>query len=223
MPADFAELYKRLYYTFQNKDYLVNAMTHRSKGSNNNERLEFLGDSILNFLIADALYESYPEAPEGELSRLRSYLVKGETLAEIARELDLGQYLRLGQGELRSGGFRRESILADCFEALIAAIYLDADMLQCKAVLNRIYKDRLSDKSLRSHSKDPKTELQEYLQGKKLPLPVYSLSKVEGEQHQQKFTVECHVEPLNLKSIGYGESRRKAEKEAAIALIKQLS
>lgn len=222
MSADFDELYKRLNYTFKQKTYLVNALTHRSRGSQNNERLEFLGDSILNFIIADALCDAYPDAPEGELSRLRSYLVKGETLANIARELDLGQYLRLGQGELRSGGFRRESILADCFEALIAAIYLDANIEQCQAVVKQIYKDRLLDKSLHTHSKDPKTQLQEYLQGKKLPLPVYHLVKVEGEQHKQRFTVECHVESLKLTSCGQGESRRKAEKEAAIALIQQL-
>lgn len=222
MPTDFDSLYEGIQYTFKNKKHLLNALTHRSKGSENNERLEFLGDSILNFIIARALFDTYPDAPEGELSRLRSYLVKGETLAEIARELELGRYLLLGQGELRSGGNRRESILADCFEALLAAIYLDADMDKCTQVVKRIYKHRLMDKRLSTQSKDPKTQLQEYIQGKKLPLPVYTLIKVEGEQHKQHFTVECEVESLKIKSVGHGESRRKAEKEAAIALIQKI-
>lgn len=222
MPTDFASLYERIQYSFKSERVLLNALTHRSKGSKNNERLEFLGDSILSFVIADALCEMHPEAPEGELSRLRSYLVKGETLAEIARELDLGKHLRLGQGERRSGGSKRDSILADCFEALIAAIYLDADIDTCKTVLVGIYQDRLRDKRLRTQSKDPKTELQEYLQGKKLPLPVYSLVKVEGEQHQQRFTIECVVDSLDVKSEGYGESRRKAEKEAAVSILQKL-
>lgn len=222
MSIDPSVLYERIGYHFKSKDRFLNALTHRSKSSDNNERLEFLGDSILSFVIARALFDTYPNAPEGELSRLRSHLVKGETLAEIARELDLGQHIRLGQGEQRSGGARRDSILADCFEALIAAIYLDSNIETCQIVVADIYRDRLVDKQLRHESKDPKTELQEILQAKKLPLPLYSLLKVEGEQHQQHFTVECLVETLDMRSEGQGESRRKAEKEAAIALLKVL-
>lgn len=222
MPVNLSILYSKIHYTFQNESFVLSALTHRSKGSDNNERLEFLGDSILSFVIARSLYVTYPSSPEGELSRLRSFLVKGETLAEIARELELGQHLRLGQGEMRSGGFRRESILADCFEALIAAVYLDSDITTCQSVVENIFTARLTDKAISIQSKDPKTQLQELLQAKKLSLPVYTLVSVEGEQHQQRFIIECSVEKLGMKSTGVGDSRRKAEKEAAIELLNEL-
>lgn len=210
-----AELNRHLSYNFQNIDLLAAALTHRSAASTNNERLEFLGDSILNFVAAEALFVRFPKLKEGELSRLRANLVKGETLANIARELNLGDFLILGEGELKSGGFRRSSILADCVEAIIGAVYLDSDMLSAKMFVLDLYQSRLDDPSLAQSTKDPKTELQEWLQARKQPLPQYSVVNVGGEDHCQSFTVKCEVALLDEAVIAKGNSRRKAEKLAA--------
>lgn len=218
-------LYRKINYNFKEPKLLVNALTHRSLGANNNERLEFLGDSLLNLMIAEALFQRFPQAPEGELSRLRAYLVKGETLAKVALELDLGAFVQLGSGELKSGGFRRASILADCVEAMLAAIYLDSDFETCRGVVLDLYQSRLNNQDIFDNVKDPKTILQEWLQGERLKLPAYSLEEVTGEQHNQKFHVSCEIESLSLKSVGSGTTRRKAEKVAAkemLLLIKEL-
>lgn len=215
-------LYKTIGYQFIDEKLIVNALTHRSRGLKNNERLEFLGDSVLNFVISEALYDRHPDALEGDLSRLRAYLVKGETLSEIARELSLGNFVQLGQGELRSGGFRRDSILADCVEAMIAAILLDSGFEACKKVILSIYKTRLDGEINFDSLKDPKTQLQEKLQSKNIQLPDYKLLKVSGEQHNQTFEVMCSVSSLNLASIGKSTTRRKAEKNAAKHMLGQL-
>lgn len=215
-------LEKAIAYQFKDKALLKSALTHRSLGSNNNERLEFLGDSILSLVITQALFERYSNSSEGELSRLRSFLVKGETLADISRELNLGDYVQLGQGELKSGGFRRGSILADCFEAMIAAIFLDAGFDQARKTVLGIYQSRLINKDIFNHLKDPKTKLQEYLQGKKHSLPSYEVISITGEQHNQKFEVYCRVKALALETIGIGSTRRKAEKQAAEKMLEEL-
>lgn len=191
------------------------ALTHRSCGKKNNERLEFLGDSILNFVIADDLFQRFPQAKEGELSRLRARLVKGETLSEVARELGLGDYLRLGSGELKSGGYRRDSILADAVEAIIGAIYLDSGMSMARSFVLSWFAQRLEQIDLNTTLKDSKTRLQEFLQSRRLPLPVYDLTHVEGEAHSQTFFIECQVDGLQQPSKGQGSSRRQAEQDAA--------
>ena len=198
------------------------ALTHRSFGSSNNERLEFLGDSILNFIIADALYKQFPACREGDLSRMRSLLVKGETLAELAREFELGEYLLLGAGELKSGGHRRDSILADTVEALIAAIYFDAGMERCTALVLQWYASRLQAITPESNHKDAKTQLQEYLQARKQPLPCYELLQTTGSEHQQKFEMACTVSLLNEAVMGSGSNRRNAEQAAAASVLNQL-
>ncbi|TQV84052.1 ribonuclease III [Exilibacterium tricleocarpae] len=215
-------LIKRIGHTFVDTDLLVLALTHRSCGSSNNERLEFLGDSILNFTIAETLFRRFPTAREGQLSRLRSQLVKGETLAEIARELVLGDSLILGEGELKSGGHRRDSILADTVEAIIGAIYLDAGMDACQKHLLAWYQSRLQELSLDTNPKDPKTQLQEYLQAQKAPLPKYSVVAVSGEAHAQAFTVECRVTLLQQPTVARAGSRRAAEKQAALSALQKL-
>lgn len=176
-------------YKFSNADLLHQALTHRSFGATHNERLEFLGDSILNLVIAEALYEKFPAAKEGDLSRLRASLVKGDTLAEVARDFALGEHLRLGEGELRSGGQTRSSILADAVEAIIGAIFLDAGFAQARAIVRTWFQVRMNNMSLAIEEKDPKTLLQELLQGRKKQLPVYEVIDVEGESHAQVFTV----------------------------------
>jgi ribonuclease-3 len=191
------------------------ALTHRSCGKKNNERLEFLGDSILNFVIADDLFARFPKAKEGELSRLRARMVKGVTLSEVARELGLGDYLRLGSGELKSGGYRRDSILADAVEAIIGAIYLDTDMDTARGFILSWFKERLDKLDLNESMKDSKTRLQEFLQSRRLALPEYELMNVEGEAHDQTFYIDCRVEGLKKAEKGIGSSRRQAEQEAA--------
>lgn len=223
MNHDLQRLSKQLGYTFQDPALFKAALTHRSVRGGNNERLEFLGDSIVNFIIAEALYKLLPTAKEGELSRLRANLVKGEMLAALAREFNLGHYLHLGPGELKSGGFRRESILADAIEALIGAIYLDGGMENCKRCVLTWYSERLQQASLQQYIKDPKTELQEYLQSKGLVLPNYEVLNIEGEAHEQIFHVLCSVAALNLRAEGKGGSRRKAEQDAAQKLLALLS
>nr|WP_304609768.1 ribonuclease III [Motiliproteus sp. SC1-56] len=209
-------------YRFDNPGLADLALTHRSCGARNNERLEFLGDSILNFVIADALYGQFPEAREGQLSRLRARLVKGVTLAEIAREMELGEYLKLGSGELKSGGFNRASILADAVEALIGAIYLDSDLETCRERVLAWYRSRLQGLTLEHTQKDPKTRLQEFLQAQRAELPRYHLIQVEGEAHAQTFYIECEVGLLAEHSKGQGSSRRIAEQQSAAAALKAL-
>ncbi len=217
------ELAKILNYTFKTQALLQEALTHRSKKSkNNNERLEFLGDSILGFVIAAKLFVLFPRATEGELSRCRARLVKGETLADIARKLNIGDYLLLGPGELKSGGCRRESTLADSVEAIIGAIYMDTGLQSATNFVLYIYENLLKSISIDDSQKDPKTLLQEFLQSRHLPLPVYTIISTEGNLHEQLFTVECVVDALEGKVLGKGSSRRKAEQESAKKVLQRL-
>lgn len=208
-------LERKIDYQFDNQEYLIQALTHRSMGGEHNERLEFLGDSLLGMFIAEALYNQFPKVSEGDLSRMRATLVRGQTLAEVARDFGLGDYLRLGPGELKSGGFRRESILADAVEAIIAAVFLDSGMERCKALVLAWYTPRLAAIKPGVSQKDPKTQLQEWLQGRRLPLPSYEVLEVTGQAHNQRFTMSCSVESVEEKAIGVGTSRRKAEQDAA--------
>ncbi|WP_282109486.1 ribonuclease III [Shewanella algicola] len=216
-------LSRTLGYEFNNIELLTQALTHRSAANKHNERLEFLGDSILSIVISDALYHQFPKATEGDLSRMRATLVKGDTLTIIAKEFKLGDYLYLGPGELKSGGFRRESILADAVEAIIGAIYLDADLEICRELLLTWYAERLAKIKPGINQKDPKTILQEHLQGFKKPLPDYQVVAVEGEAHDQTFTVECKISELNEVVTGVASSRRKAEQLAAAQVLELLN
>lgn len=209
------KLEKRLGYTFKQPEQLRKALTHRSVGSSNNERLEFLGDAVLNLVIADALFQRFPQANEGDLSRLRAHLVKGETLAELAQEIALGDYLVLGQGELKSGGFRRGSILAGALEAVLGAVYYDADFAAVRDLILALYQERLDTTTVENTGKDPKTRLQEFLQAGGLPLPQYSVISVEGKDHKQLFRVGCVISRLDGAVEGSGRSRRRAEQDAA--------
>ena len=211
----------KLGYRFTDGKLLVAALTHRSAGSVNNERLEFLGDAILNFAIAEELYQRFPKAHEGELSRLRASLVKEETLAQLARALELGQHLILGQGEQKSGGHRRDSTLADAVEALIGAVYLDGGFAACREMIVSLYRDRLDATSPSTELKDPKTRLQEYLQSRRLPPPVYNVLEISGEAHAQTFRMECAA-PGRESTQGGGSSRRRAEQDAAEKMLKRL-
>ncbi|MDO3384109.1 ribonuclease III [Gilvimarinus algae] len=215
-------LQRRLGYEFGRPESLQLALSHRSVGADNNERLEFLGDSILNFLIGEALFEKFETAREGQLSRLRAQLVKGDTLAEIAREFELGECLKLGEGELKSGGQRRDSILADAVEAIIGAIYLEAGLDTCRERVLHWYRERLASLTLDTPAKDAKTRLQEYLQSRREPLPEYRVAEVEGEAHAQVFTVECHVSLLPTPERARASSRRVAEKKSAAQVLKRL-
>ena len=215
-------LAKSLGYRFEDPGLLDTAVTHRSAGSQNNERLEFLGDAVLGHVVAEWLYNAFPAASEGQLSRLRATLVKRETLAEIARSLELGDYLRLGSGELKSGGFRRDSILADALEAILGGIVLDGGFEICRDCIHRLFSARFNQLSPVDELKDPKTRLQEYLQSRKLALPVYETTKVSGKAHHQQFVVECRVDALSTAVTGNGDSRRKAEQAAADNMLEQL-
>jgi ribonuclease-3 len=215
-------LTRRLGYTFSDFSLAEQALTHRSFGNNHNERLEFLGDSILNFTIAEALFQRFPAADEGDLSRMRARLVKGETLAEIAREYALGDCLNLGPGELKSGGFRRDSILADAMEALIGAIYLDGGLAACRERVVAWYEPRLRQIVPGETNKDAKTRLQELLQRRGRALPVYQLLDTHGEAHHQQFEVACEIPALQLRFTGSGGSRRSAEQMAAQAALDHL-
>ncbi len=195
------------------------ALTHRSAGAEHNERLEFLGDSVLNCAVARMLYDAHPQADEGALSRLRASLVSGETLAQIAGELGLGEYLHLGPGELKSGGFRRASILADALEAMLGAISLDAGFDAAAAAVARIMTPRMSDLPGADALKDPKTRLQEVLQGRGVSLPTYTLTAVAGDPHAQVFSVTCEVAVFGVAAVGEGASRRRAEQLAAAKLL----
>ena len=221
-PAHHDALCDRLGYAFKRPELLLRALTHRSYAPEHNERLEFLGDSVLGCVIAKHLYGSYPQLSEGELSRLRSSLVREETLATLAQQLDLGGHLRLGEGELKSGGSRRPSILADALEAVFGAILLDADFAGAERAVLNLYLPYLEKVDVRTLGKDAKTLLQEYLQGRHIPLPVYSVIATEGEAHAQSFQVECAIPSLKILSRGTGSSRRNAEQQAAQTAYRQL-
>ena len=215
MIAELRRLSKQLAYNFQQAALLRQALTHRSHGSPHNERLEFLGDSVLSLAISSKLIHDFPKLSEGDLSRARAHLVKEPTLAEIAQTLQLGDYLFLGEGELKSGGFRRPSLLADALEAIIGAIYLDGGFEAVCQVIENLYAPIIAKLDPKKLSKDPKTQLQEYLQSRKLPLPQYKITATEGEAHEQHFKLECIIPELSIHAPGEGASRRKAEQEAA--------
>ncbi|HHC7365328.1 TPA: ribonuclease III [Vibrio parahaemolyticus] len=223
MNSPIDKLERKLGYQFKDAGLINLALTHRSANSKHNERLEFLGDSILSFVIADDLYHRFPKVNEGDMSRMRATLVRGHTLAELGREFDLGDYLKLGPGELKSGGFRRDSILADAVEAIIGAIYLDSDIEKVRSIVLSWYNSRLEAIKPGVSQKDPKTRLQEFLQGRRKPLPVYTVTNIKGEAHNQEFTVECEVAGVNKPVIGKGTSRRKAEQAAAETALEQLT
>lgn len=209
------QLCKKLQVNFQDQALLQQALTHRSADPKNNERLEYLGDAILSLVIAEALFKRFPQVKEGKLSRLRASLVRGETLAELGRELNLGEVLVLGPGELKSGGFRRESILADAVEALFGAVYLDSGFENARTLILRLYDERLQNIDVTEAVKDPKTRLQELLQSRKLPLPIYNVKELKSEQQQPVFEASCQVSLLDKLVIAQGSSHRKAEKRAA--------
>ena len=220
---DTAEAFAaRLGFAFGDRALLDQALTHRSAGAPHNERLEFLGDALLGLVIADELHRLRAHADEGELTRLRASLVRRETLAELARELALGDCLRLGGGELKSGGYRRDSVLANGFEAVLGAAYLDSGFHAARDLVRRLYADRLARLPEKGPPKDPKTRLQEYLQARGLPLPEYQVVTIEGEAHERSFTVTCHVEGVAEPAEGHGVSRRKAEQAAARRVLSSL-
>lgn len=215
-------LSSKIGYTFNNIDLLLQALTHRSAKGTHNERLEFLGDSILGYVIAEVLFQKFPTHDEGDLTRMRSTLVRGVTLAEIGRGFNLGEHLILGPGELKSGGHRRDSILEDAVEAIIGAVYLDSDNDTAKALVLNWFTDRLDKIKPGNEQKDPKTRLQEYLQARKIALPLYDVVHTSGQSHNQQFTVRCTTEVIKTEVITKGTSRRKAEQAAAqqvLALI----
>jgi len=203
-------------------ELMAQALTHRSAGPANNERLEFLGDALLGLVIAEALWQRFPEADEGELSRRRAALVNKQSLAEVARSLRLGDYLRLGAGELRTGGHARDSILADGLEAVIGAVYLDQGLTVAREMLLRLFAGPLASVERRRALKDPKTRLQEALQSKRRPLPEYEVVDVSGQQHAQRFAVRCRLLDAERATIGQGTSRRRAEQDAAERMLERL-
>ena len=216
-------LERLLGHEFTDRALLQQALTHRSAGSRNNERLEFLGDAVLGGVIAEELYRRYPKAIEGKLSRLRSRLVRRESLTDIARALDVGQYLILGVGERRSGGHRRDSILSDAVEALLGAIYLESGFDACKACILALFEDKLASLPEVAFLKDAKTRLQEYLQSRQKTLPEYAVTSVSGEAHAQFFKVTCVVSDVEVPATsGEGGSRRQAEQQAAGRMLAQL-
>lgn len=218
-----SQLSKKIGYNFNHDKLLIQALTHRSAKGQHNERLEFLGDSILGFVIAEALFEKFPKHDEGDLTRMRSSLVKGVTLAELGRDFNLGEHLILGPGELKSGGHRRESILEDAIEAIIGAIYLDSNIDCCKKLILTWFDQRLSMIKPGNEQKDPKTRLQEYLQGRKIALPLYEVIQTTGQSHNQQFTVRCLTDVVDKEIMATGTSRRKAEQAAAEQVLIQLS
>jgi ribonuclease-3 len=219
----YVRLGKTLGYQFKQQNNLAMALTHRSASSKHNERLEFLGDAVLGMVIANRLFRLFPNVPEGNLTRLRSSIVKGDTLADLAREFDLGEYLILGSGELKSGGFKRSSILADAIEAIIGAIYLESGIEVVEPLILSWFDERIKKLNPDAHPKDDKTRLQEYLQGRKLPLPNYTVTHITGKSHDQDFIVECTVSKLSTVIVGKGKSRRKAEQHAARLALEKLN
>ena len=208
-------LRSRIGYQFKNAAVLTQAITHRSFSANNNERLEFLGDSVLNFIIAHQLYNRFNKLPEGDLSRLRAALVKESTLSEIASGLNIGESLKLGEGELKSAGWKRPSILADALEALVGAVYLDGGFSAAETLVLKLFEQKLANIDPKIIDKDAKSQLQEYLQGKKIELPEYGVVSIDGEAHAQTFKIECVIQKLHISTVGEGTSRRIAEQQAA--------
>jgi len=217
------QLCKQLGHIFIQPQLLQRALTHRSFAPEHNERLEFLGDSILGCVIAKHLYSFFPHLSEGELSRLRSNLVREEALATLAQQLDLGSHLKLGEGERKSGGFRRSSILADAMEAIFGAVFLDGGYEAAEKVVLNLFVPYLEKVNFQTLGKDAKTLLQEYLQGRHIPLPIYNVVATRGEAHAQSFEVECAIPSLKIATCGEGSSRRNAEQQAAQAACLQLS
>ncbi len=215
-------LFETLDYRFEDGALLRRALTHRSARGRNNERLEFLGDAVLDFVISEALFEARPDAREGDLSRLRSSLVRDATLAAIATELGLGEHLILGGGEQKTGGHRRESILADALEAIFAAAYLDSGIDAARTMIERVYASRLTALPEVADLRDPKTRLQEWLQARQRSLPVYELVGVSGREHRQTFEVSCSVDGESVATLGTSTTRRKAEQKAAAKMLAQL-
>jgi ribonuclease-3 len=206
-------------HSFTDPSLLRQALTHRSYGVPHNERLEFIGDAILNCVVALTLYERYPDLPEGDLSRVRAHLVNKDMLAQVARRLDLGAMIRLGEGEIRSGGAARASILADAMEAVFGAVFLDAGFAQARRTIDAAYTDLLHDADPAALGKDPKTRLQEWLQAQRLPVPEYAIVATTGEAHAQQFAVECRIPGLAIIATGSGSSRRAAEQDAAASAL----
>jgi len=216
-------LSKKLGLTFNDSEWFVLALTHRSMGAKNNERLEFLGDSILGFVIAEALFEKFPQASEGVLSRLRASLVNQDSLADLARHHQLGDYLILGSGELKSGGYRRASILSDALEAIMGAVIQDQGIESCKIFILKLFSERLAELRLDNWQKDPKTRLQEYMQARQLDIPQYTLISEQGLPHEKTFKVKCSIALFDKTYIGTGESRKKAEQHAAELMLEKIA
>ncbi len=216
-------LARKLGLSFNDPQLFTAALTHRSAHAKNNERLEFLGDSILGFVIAQKLYDLFPQASEGVLSRLRASLVNQSSLADLAREHNLGEYLFLGSGELKSGGFRRDSILSDALEAIMGALYKDQGIEACKSWIEILFSDKLNSLSLDNWQKDPKTQLQEMMQSKKQDLPEYTLVTMSGLAHEQMFKVRCRISNMDFTCIGAGISRKKAEQAAAELMLEHIN
>lgn len=214
-----AWLKKSLAYTFADENLLRQALTHRSVNGPNNERLEFLGDAVLQVIVSDVVFEQKPDASEGQLSRLRSSVVRDVALADVALGLGLGEHLILGSGEKKSGGHRRDSILADTLEAIFGAVYLDAGFDAARQVICAAYGDRLQNMPDGADLRDPKSRLQELLQGRGLALPVYAMEKVTGKAHKQSFEVSCAIPELESMTVGQGSTRRDAEQEAALVML----
>jgi ribonuclease-3 len=222
LSTDLASLQHKLQHTFAKEDLLLRALTHRSYCADHNERLEFLGDSVLGLCVADLLFERLSTLPEGDLSRVRANLVKQDTLHQLAVKLDLPELLRLGEGELRSGGKKRPSILADALEAVIGAVYLDGGFEPAKRLVTRLYAPIQINPEMAAIGKDAKTELQEWLQGRRMALPIYRVVATLGEAHRQTFEVECDVAGVGLVERGIGGSRRSGEQAAAAAVLEIL-
>lgn len=212
-------LAERLGLTLSDPALLDRALTHRSHGSTNNERLEYLGDAVLTFVVAEMLYRTFPDASEGELSRFRASLVSGEALAGIASNLGIGDHLRLGEGEMKSGGQRRATILADALEAVFGAVFLDQGLGAARRVAERLFQASIAALPSAADLKDPKTRLQEWLQGRGHALPAYTVLEVSGEPHDQRFLIRCEVPDLSLAAVAEGSSRRRAEQEAAQRIL----
>lgn len=222
MVDPYIKLLTQLHYTFSDVSLLQQALTHRSAARKHNERLEFLGDAVLGLVIAQRVYEKFPNLPEGKLTRMRSNLVKGETLAKVARELSLGELMKLGPGEMKSGGRRRDSILADAVEAILGAIYVESGIDAVALTINKLFEKRIKALDPDEQIKDNKTQLQEYLQSRQLDLPDYKVTDIKGKDHAQMFTVKCNVHALKIYKTGAGKSRRIAEQEAAKQILEAL-
>lgn len=213
---------KTLHYQFEDVGLFNQALTHRSATARNNERLEFLGDAVLDFVISEALFKARPAATEGDLSKLRSSLVKDTSLAELASELGVGEYLILGSGEQKTGGHRRESILADALEAIFGAVFLDSGIEAARQMIERVFETRLAELPDAEDLRDPKTRLQEWLQSRGMGLPVYDLANVTGKAHKQRFEVNCSVTAVSGVTCGQSTTRRKAEQKAAALMLEKL-